>query len=93
MEFPNKPWEEQLSLPTPPWATHRIDYTNGNPESYSLWIGLGCFQYFNSTSAGVVNAELEVDDEGWTVEKWAKELLKTCPYIKITDLQPIEENE
>jgi hypothetical protein len=93
MEFPNKPWSRVLDIPVPAWATHQVDFINSQPDSYSTWIGPGKFQHFRGTHEGGVSEEVFEDDPSFGVKEWENHLLETCSYVKVIDLQPIEENE
>lgn len=93
MEFPNKPWAEVLDEPAPEWAMHQIDYTGTSGDSHSVWVSPEQYQFFRSTqtSPGAVMTQPTPEVEGWTIEDWAVKM--DMIYCKITDLQPIVENE
>lgn len=93
MEFPNKPWFIVLDVPTPAWATHQVDFIGDGGESYSVWISHNQYQYFRTTSDedGLV-MDVPDDSGDWDVNEWGKRI-ERYSYSKITDLQPIEENE
>lgn len=91
MEFPSKPWSIVLDEPIPCWATHNIDFTNLVGDSYSVWVGKELYKYYRETGEDAVDGETGYMGD-WDVARWKQEI-SHYPYVKITDLQPIEENE
>lgn len=91
MGFPNKPWTKVLDEPVPYWATHSIDFTNLEGDSYSVWIGKEFYKYYRETEDAAVDDGIgDVGD--WDIARW-KQAISHYHYVKITDLQPIVENE
>ena len=92
MEFPSKPWADQLDIPIPTWATYNIDFVDHEGESFSVWISGDTYQYWRETNEGAAITDNSMDSGGWKLPNW-EHALTGYPYVKITDLQTIVENE
>lgn len=93
MEFPSKPWLVELGSHAPSWPTHQVDFIDDFSDSHSVWISNSHYQYFKTTSdVDDMVMERPQSSGDWDVAEWAKRT-KNYSYVKITDLQPIEENE